>query len=250
MKLEVLVYSPLKEEEKVEGWEKDTIRYINENRQKVAKAIKKYAKSVCKYNVQSADIDDIISEILMYLYRSDDYNITKAIERSNSGSIVSLEGYVNSCIRNCVLRYYTKEYKDGKDIIRESLENDEGKELSIFDTITDEKSTEDYEYIVYDLKQICEENECNRYKYGVDIYLLWYLRLLSLRENKTNKYNEILNILGISKRDISNMAEETKKDGIMAEFAKAISYYDINEAIDIIEEYIYYPSKLNDILMG
>ena len=54
-------------------------------------------------------------------------------QKSSRGQVVlvvSLEGYINSCIKYCVLRYMTNKYKD-KDIIREYI-NEDGKDLSIF----------------------------------------------------------------------------------------------------------------------
>ena len=105
MSLSNLVYSPLKEEEKqLAGWSKATIDYVLNNKTKVQTSIRGIAKSLNKV-LQKTDVDDAYMEILHYLYQSDDYNISKAYERSNNvGSIVSLDGYVHSCIKYCVIR--------------------------------------------------------------------------------------------------------------------------------------------------
>lgn len=247
MNLQLLVYSPLIEEEQsVSGWSKSTIDYINQNRSKVIKTVKGIAKSISKQTLQVADIEDIYSEILMYLYKCDDYNLSKAIERSSSGSIVSLEGYVNSCIKYCVIRYITTAYKVDKETVREYTDKD-GKELSIFDTISDAKAS-DFENLMFDLDQQCKISEHIRYKYGPDIYLIWYVRLLTMSNGTEEAYKDILNVLGVSKKELLNIEKSAYQDDIMKNFAKSISNSGIDKSINILEEYVYSANKIKEVV--
>lgn len=247
--LETLVYSPLLEDctPDLTGWSKETVDYLIDNQKKVYRSIRGIAKGMSKESLQTADVEDIYSAVLMYCYQYDDYNISKAIERSSSGSMVSLEGYVHTCIKYCVMRYVSNMYDKDKKIIREGIISSDGTELSIFDTIADTKADETFEDILYDLPSLCECCESVRYKYGPDIYLVWYIRLITMREGKDSvAYREILNILGISKRDVLLVDEKSIDDELMINFAKAISLTGIEESIDIIEQYVYASQKIQE----
>lgn len=247
MNLQLLVYSPLKEEEQsLSGWCKSTIDYIEANRNRVVRTIKGIAKNISKQNLQSADVEDIYSEILMYLYKCDDYNIEKAIDRSSSGTIVSLEGYVNSCVKYCVIRYITTAYKVDKETVREYTDRD-GKELSIFDTISDSKVA-DFERLIYSMDQQCKMSEHIRYKYGPDIYMIWYVRLLTMSNGQEETYKDILDVLGISKKELLSIERNAYQDDIMKNFAKSISNSGIDESISILEKYVYSAQKIKEVV--
>ena len=250
MKLEALVYSPLLEEEQsVVGWSKQTIEYINDNRSKVNQTIRGIAKSISKQPLQTPDVEDIYMEILLYLHKSDDYNLSKAIERSSSGSIVSLEGYINSCIKFCVIRYLTTAYKIDKDVMRENIDS-EGKELSIFDTISDENSSSEFEKIFCDLEQQCKACESIRYKYGPDIYMLWYVRILTMSEGLTDVFRDILNMLGVTKKELVGIEKKSANDEVMTNFAKAISNLGIDRSLRILEQYVYSAPRIKEVICG
>ena len=249
MGLETLVYSPLFEDctPDLTGWSKETIDYIVANRDKVYKSIRGVAKGLNKTMLQTADIDDIYSEILMYCYQYDDYNVSKAIERSKTGAIVSLEGYVHVCIKYCVMRHLTQIYSTEKQTVREGIASDDGKELSIFDTIVDCQSTDNYEEIMYDLECLCRQSESLRYKYGPDIYLIWYVGLLTINEGKgSNVCKELLEIIGISKKDIVNIHTKSMNDELMLSFATSIKLTGIDESIEIIEKYVFAADKIKE----
>lgn len=238
MKLEVLVYSPLKEEQVSDGWQKQTVEHVCKHREKAMKTIRSIAKGMCKQSLQSQDVDDIYSEIILYLYKSDDYDLAKAVERSSSGTMVSLEGYINTCIKYCVLRYLTNQRMVDKEKVAD-ITSKEGKEVSIFDTLPDKSSEEDYDSVIYDLTQQCKAYECKRYKYGPDIYLVWYVRLLTLESGDDETYRDALSILGIDKRELARLEKSMQEDDMMQEFAKAIANTGIDESLRILEEYIY-----------
>ncbi len=250
MSIEVLVYCPPMEEgnEDVTGWDKETIEYVSSHKSKVYAQIRGIAKSLRKHNLQSTDVEDIYSDILMYLYNCDDYNLTKAIERSRTNNMVSLEGYLNTCIRCCVVRHCTSMYKEEKEQVRENYKDDDGKELSIFDSIADSKSTEHIDEVMYDLESLCKSYETLRYKYGPDIYLVWYIRLLTISQHKDELFKDILNVLGISKKELSNIERLAAEDELMTTLAKAINIIGVTKSIDIIKPYVFSANKIEEAI--
>lgn len=244
-----LVYAPLMEQstEDCSGWSKETIAYITQkrNKRKIERQIRGIARGL-RRNIQATDVEDIFSEIVLYMYRSDDYNLNKAIERSNSGSIVSLDGYINSCIKYCVIRYCANlNGRDRATVSDTVYSQDDDKEMSIFDTIPDSNSEITLDHLIYDLDTLCKSCECLRYRYGPDIYLVWYIRLLTMDRQNSEIYNSILNILGISKFDLQNI-ERVNEDEVMISFAKAINLYGVDEAKRIIKPYVFSAQLIED----
>lgn len=254
MDLEMLVYCPLMEDvsEDVTGWDKATIDYVSRNKSKVYNQIRGIAKTLRKKNLQATDIDDIYEEVLIYLYNCDDYNLSKAVERSSSGTIVSLEGYLNVCIKFCVMRYCTSMFKEEKEIIHEVVNPDsDDKELCLLDNIADVRSSEHIETILYDLESICKSCEPLRYKYGPDIYLILYIRLLTLNcKDSPELYKDILNILGISKKELNAIEKLSVEDELMTSFVKAIDITGVKRAIEIIRPYVYSAKRIEDTILA
>lgn len=248
MSLSNLVYSPLKEEDKqLAGWSKSTIDYVLKHKTRVQNSIRGIAKSLNKM-LQKTDVEDVYMEILDYLYSSDDYNISKAYERSsNVGTIVSLEGYVHSCIKFCVIRYVTNSFSSEKNLVHESIKDEDGKELSLFDTIPDSSDSQ-YNDFCYQLDTICKAYESQRYQFGPDIFQIWFIRLQTMINNKNDRYKEILSILGISKKDISLIEQKADTDGAMISIAKAVTLIGVDEAVDIIRKYTYSADKIQKVI--
>lgn len=246
MEIDSIIYSPLVEdEEDTSGWFKSTIDWVQHNKSKTFNSIRGIARSVC--NVQHADIEDIYTELLKYLYQYDDYNINSALERSTTGSIVSLEGYIHSLIKYCTLRYLTENYKKTKENIGEIDISSDGEEVSIFDTIGDKKQSEAYLNIMYDLDDVCLYHQSDRYKYGPDIYQIWYVRLLTSKYKKETKFNDILDLLGINKKELEGI-EKQDIDSPMMEIAKSITLLNIDDAISIIKKYTYSSKTLEKVV--
>lgn len=247
MGLSSLAYHPLKEEIKLTGWSKTTVDYLLANRKKVEISIRGIAKGLSKV-LQKTDVEDIYMDILTYLYNCSDYDISKAYKRSNvSGMIVSLEGYVNSCIKYCVIRAVTNNYSSEKKLVRERNTDKDGKEISLFDTIPDTKdnSIEDFNY---QLDTLCKYYEGYRYSFGPDIFLIWFIRLQTILNDKNDRYKDILLVLGISKKDIHAIEKETGVDGVMINIAKAITLVGIEEAIEILRDYTYCADKIQRVV--
>lgn len=243
MGLEMLVYSPLMEEEEsgsnVAGWEKETLEYVFSHRAKVYALIRRVARSIRRCRIQPTDVDDIYQEVITYLYKCDDYNICKAIERASNGTIVSLEGYIGKCIKFCVIRYCTEMYREEKEHVNPITNDDEGKELNILDNLADSESMESIDSVIYDLRSICKSYESMRYRFGPDIYLVMYIRLLTLVQKKQHLYKELLNLMGITKKELSNIEKESCDEEILTTFVKAIKVCGIDKAIQIIRPYVF-----------
>ena len=246
--LSELLYYPLKEEEgKLAGWSKSTIDYVLKHKTAVSTSIRGIAKSLNKI-MQKSDVEDVYMEILQYLYTCDDYNISKACERSNNaGVIVSLEGYVHSCIKYCVIRYVTNMFNTEKTLVMDNVKDEDGKDLSLFDTIPDKKDA-GYNDLGYQLDSICKAYESQRYLYGPDIFQIWFVRLQTMLCNKSDRYKDILTVLGISKKDIAIIEKEADYDGAMISIAKAITLIGIEDAIDIIRKYTYSADKIQRVV--
>lgn len=245
--LSEIIYCPLKEEEEsLVGWSKETIDYVLDNRMSTYSQIRGIAKSLNR-SLQLTDVEDIYEEILCYLYGCDDYNTEKAIDRSNrDGAIVSLEGYVGSCVKFCVIRHVTKEYEQEKEIVRETVSDTDGKELSLFDTITDRKTLLSYEDEHCDLEDVCKTYQYKRYEYGPDIFQVWFVRLQTMIHDKQDAYADILVALGISRKEIHDI--EKTNDTVMLMIARAITVAGVDKAVEIIREYTYSADRIEKVV--
>lgn len=249
--LEEILYAPLQEEttEQVAGWEKETIAYVLKHESKTKRFIRSIAKGMNKLGLQTQDVDDIYSESLYYLYTCSDYNINKAIERSTTGTPITLEGYVNNCLKYCVLRFLKNKAKNEKDIVPNSSNSDgDDKELSIFDTIADTRATIDVDDFEYDLEDVCRSCEPLRYRFGSDLFLIMYVRLLTIG-SKQEKFKEILEVLGITKYELSQF-DYNSEDSVVLAMTKAISSIDTTEALSVLEEYVFAAKTIKEAILA
>jgi len=249
MSLMSLVYNPLKEdEENLTGWSKMTIDYVLHNTTKVQTSIRGIAKSLNKI-LQKTDVEDIYMEILDYLYKCDDYNVSKAYERSsNVGVIVSLEGYVHSCIKYCVIRYVTNQFGLEKKTVREVTKDDDGKDISLFDTLPDSNGGIAYNDMCYELDEICKAYEYQRYYFGPDIFQIWFVRLQTMIHNKQDSFKDILISLGITKKEVAQIEKMNNNDGAMMSIAKAVSIIGVEEAVKILRKYTYSADRIEKVV--
>ena len=240
-----IVYCPLLEEEnQTEGWNKATIDYIMTHKRMVYSTIRGIARSRGKF-LAYADVEDLFQIITTYLFKCDDYNLEKACTEN---TIVSLEGYVKTCIKYCTIRYVTNMYDDEKVKISEYVTDDEGKEMSIFDTVSDNSHEYTFNSYGYDLREICDMFECERYTFGPDIFLVWFVRLQTMMKGKSDKYKDVLEMLGISKKELLDIEKNSVVDGVMASIARAVSIVGVEEAIDILRDYTYSYKRIVDVV--
>lgn len=239
MCLETLVYSGLKDDPKnVEGWDKRTIDYVQKFKSKVCSNIRSIAASRARL-LQTADVEDVYCDLIMYLYNADDYSIEKGYERSSSGQLVPLEGYVFSLTKYCVYRYLTNMYdKEKVEITIVKADENSDKEWNLYDNIKDESVEEVLDKALCNIKDLCDESTGDRYRIGADIYMIVYVRLLTTIHNKKYAYKSMLKLLGVPD-NLRVEDKENKHIGLMLDFIKAISVSGEEESLKEIGRHVY-----------
>lgn len=198
------------------------------------------------------DVDDIYINTLQYFYKADDYNISTAYERSNDpGTCIDLEGYVNSILKYKVVDYMSKVIHHSKHNVPQTVmeineEDKKNKEVNIFDIIN--PTVDDYDELFIDLDEICKQSESMRYEYNLDLFQIWYVRLLTIKYKKSSTYNDILNIIGISENDMRLFEKQSRYSETMVDMAKAISIVGIKKSLEILKHYVYYANKIEKII--
>lgn len=239
-------YSTLKEEETSKaGWKKDTLNYIMSHKSKIYQAIKAMGRCYGR-TLQHQDIEDIFESLTIHLYQCNDWDPEIAIERSKTGTAVSVDGYVHVCTKYCVMKYVSKMSNIEKNVVHDTISDAEGRETSLFSLLTDNESSTFSDDIVYELKPLLEVLESDRYSFGPDLYLILYSRLqverihegLSAKEAE-EKYRLFLSVLGVSKRNLDEMFERAKKSENFKALLKAIIRSGLEEASREIEKYVY-----------
>lgn len=220
------------------SWEKKTIQYVLQN--------KAWAHRVIRYHIWKItnnirmDTEEVYSDVLLYLSKAKDYE--DGMISPYNGEIVSLESYVSALIRCCAKRYITETHKREKYIIKQqTIEDNEGHEKNIIETVSDKKSLECFEEAGFNLSNHIKHMEHLRYKYKHDIFMFLYVSLLTIDNNKINNsdYLDILDVLGISKRELKQLEEACRKDENVRQLLRALSKYSNKEAVEILEKYVY-----------
>lgn len=249
-----LAYSELKESEMNEaGWDKSTIEYSLKNESKIISIIRSMLRKKGRESMCDADVDAIYSNVLMYFYGASDYDMEKAYEKSHNDNIVTLEGYVHSCIKCCVLRYITGEYGYNASTVMDSVKSEEGDDISLFDSISSDEKVD----VNIRLEELCEMYTSERYKYGVDIFEMLYVMVIigSMNEHderESDNIESVLNVLGLDKSAIKgciSKSEETN-DNILNEISTAITKIGYSESEQILRKYVYSPDLIRAAFEG
>ena len=238
-----IVYTGLLEEPKSKrGWEKQTVDYVIKHKTKVKAAIRSHGRSMNQI-LSGDDLDDYYMELLMYLHNTHDYNLSIAVERANEkcgNKAISLEGYVFSCVKFVSLRCLTERINKNVNEISSTIKDEDGEETSIFDTLIADKSDMGFDSVDYDFNKIC--------KYNIDIFEIWFIRLLTNKYEKKELYNEILTILGIKRYEMINLQRNHSFNQAMLELAKAISICGQDRAIEVLRNYTYSADKIEKVV--
>jgi len=234
------------EEESTAGWTKKTVTYVVTNKDYIYNVIKNIAYGIINKPLSQQSVDDIYSEVLIQMYKHEDYDIYKAMSNP-AGTIVPIEGYLGKYIKTIVIRYLSSEYKIVKDRVKD-YQLEDGEWGSTIDNITDDNSSIDVSNLFIDLDKLLREYEYIRYVYG-DVYLIIYVNLITTLYKKEYKYKELLNILGISKNTLKTI-EMLDSGELMLSIAKAITLTGIEESIKILEGYVYASSSIKNALMS
>lgn len=249
MEISAIAYCPPMEQDEEQDysmeWEKETLQYVVNNKGSIMRVIRGAAKKMT--NLNTMDFEDIYSEVLEYLYKSCDYDMDKAVD-PNSGNVITLEGYVKNCVKNCVKRYITATYRREKAMVRDKIIDEEGRERDILDTIEDTESTNKFNDVGYDVESYINAIRHERYKYGKDIFLILYLRLLIPINGDNKKYIKVLEVMGINKKELSDMEKQISKDINILNAIKAISLSNREQAMAALEKQVYGAKKLRETI--
>lgn len=212
-------------------WEKRTVQYIIKNYNKVRKTVRMMGKGL----LSEYQIDDIMSDVAIYFKEAGDYDIERAYNEV-ADTYLSLEGYISVGIKHCIQRYNSENYRREKNLVCTTIMCEDG-EKDIFDTIQDVGSLNEINNIGYNLCDILKSIRCMRYKYGVDIYMLIYIRMIT--RNNVDMYFSILEALGVNKRDLAETEKKLSSEPDMQYLIKAISLSEGKDTLVEIEKYVY-----------
>ena len=66
--------------------------------------------------------------------------------------------------------------------------------------------------------------------------------------HKSDRYNDILAVLGITKKDMSNIEKDTDYDGAMMSIAKAVTLLGIEQSVEVIRNYTYSADRIQKVI--
>lgn len=247
MNLHDIVYHKLQDEEDdVKTWSKSTIFWVTDekNKRKTMAKIRSMSRNKGLY-LQPIEVDEIFMQLLEYLYAYEDYSIDKAVRSDNE--VVTLEGFINSCLKFCIKRYRSGYFMEKSAVIPDTVRGGDDEEFSLFDTVADD-SNRKFDESIYVLEDICKQYECERYRYGVDMYMLFFIRLLTIQVNKENRYEEILINLEVPKDLLSVIESKAIMDGPIHSIVKASTLVDIEEAVNTLERFTYSARMLREVV--
>lgn len=237
--LSEIAYSPLKDEApSIEGWDKATVTYAVSHKRWVEATIRTACKSHTfgRRTLDRAEVEDIYSEVLNYLYRTKDYDLNCAQSQTDEGTFISVRSYVGKLIQ-AVTKRMLKIDKDNEDNLVRDIANEDGDELCIIDTCPDLKSAREMESSDLTLRELCESYEYLRYKNQADLFSVWYIRLKTQVAGKAGKFTDILEAVGISKKNMDQLSKS--QNSLMRAMALAVTNTELEEAIDILSEYTF-----------
>lgn len=245
---EVIKYDLSKEdEEDIVGWDKLTVNYAITHKERISSYIKSFLFNKGELSA-NFDVEDIYMMLIEDLYKSCDYDLDLAYQRSKvPGSVVPVEGYVLSRVKYCVMRWIKKHRDEAKHTISESKIKQDESYISLFDLSPDNGNI-DAVIDNQDLDTICKEHEYLRYRFGIDLFQIWFIRLCTIAYRKEDKYNDIIEVLGVTKKDVERFEDKTFKDEVMINIAKAITRIDMGSALYILSKYTYASNKIRMVI--
>lgn len=217
-------------------WEKQTLKYVAQNFDKVK-------RSIANKGLKHHQVDEIMSDLILYLEKAGDYDVYRANNVGNDGTI-SLENYISISIKFCIQRYRSN-LSEQIQIFETSVIRD-GEERDIIDNIPDKDKISDVDL---DLDSMLHLMQGARYKYGIDIYMLLYINLLVDGGKNKEKYDNILQSLGISTKDLKDTERKVLSESEALETIKSVCCCsDTKEAISKIEKYVYAHKIIKDAI--
>lgn len=213
-------------------WDKLTVKFALEAKPKLMALIN---KKLLRYGLAGQiEANEIYQELLLYLKSTKDYDLTYKC---------TLEAYVVVCLKNIIKRAVTSYYKYTSMLVYNVVYDE--KELSILDSIPDERYMPDYVDVYEDVKSA----ECLRYKYGVDIPLLVYLRFLCDDDETYRGLVELL--LGIKYvSEFRALEKKLRQDEVFIAFISALSNLDKQDALRALKKIVYGAESIERALQG
>ena len=243
-----IAYSPLKEEApSIEGWDKATVNYAMTHKRWVENTIRTACKSHTfgRKTLNKAEVEDIFSEVLDYLYRTRDYDLNYAHSQTDEGTFISVRSYVGKLIQ-AVTKRMLKIDLDIEDNLVRDVTNEDGDELCIVDTCPDMETVREIESSEISLIDLCEEYQHVRYKNQADLFSVMYIRLKTQYVGKSDKFNEILEAIGIDKRCLEQL--RVTQGNAMRALALAVTSIGIDEALEILTDYTFAVNILDNVI--
>ena len=126
-----ILFTKLSDEEDPSSWDKRTIEYVIENRDKIIREIINSGKKCVSGAI---DVDDLYQMVLLYFYGHRDYDFNIALERcQEEKEPASIEAYVSKCVECVVKNYYTNMKKRNSKIVNCEIELEDGRTTNLID---------------------------------------------------------------------------------------------------------------------
>lgn len=223
------------------SWEKDTIRYVNANYNRLVKLAKNLMSSISRDSTYSTGIEDVMQDVMCYFYRKPDYSYERARQASEErglSSVMELRGLVENTLRLHIKKLNTIARNESEMRVDNCVLEDEH-ELNLIDVIPDESVKMAFLETEYNLDSQLKALEVKRYIYGMDIYFVLY----SFARLGKDKFTRVLEIFGYSQKELNTFRSKIVTDDEVMSLLHVIEteHGKDNEliAIEKIAKYVY-----------
>lgn len=254
-RIEKILFTKLSDEEDPSSWDKRTIEYVIENRDKIIREIINSSKKCVSGAI---DVDDLYQMVLLYFYGHRDYDFNIALERcQEEKEPASIEAYVSKCVECVVKNYYTNMKKRNSKIVNCEIEHEDGRTTNLIDIYGyHEDDFAEKLYMFDDLESACEMYESKRYFLGYDVFTLVYIQILKAKYDIHGvAEDKIRNLYKVASININDTAKETDAQSeFRTTMALALSKCMFSEkggfiagcekAISIVKKYVYGADKI------
>lgn len=215
------------------GWGKLTIHLALEKKARLLGVIN---KELVKYGLAGRiEASEVYQELLLYLAVTKDFDMNKGD---------NLEAYVVTCLKLIIKRAVSAYYKHVNQLVYDTV-RDDGEVVSVIDLVPDAGTMPD----CVNLEDEVKGAEHLRYKYGLDIPLLVYLRLL-LDDNEIYRAMVEL-LLGVKYiTELRGLKKKLEQDRAFIAFISALSRVDKKEALKALKGVVHGAESIERALQG
>lgn len=164
--------------------------------------------------------------------------------------VSSIEDRVFGEARKAYRRFDYRRKKEG--FIESSIQNIDGEDWDLFESVSDGRD--------YYEENIIQRNELDltlrrtrykRYIYGIDIFLLLYVRMLTLKATTNVEYEEVLELLGINRDKLKNAEGKISRDEDLLDIMRELELgMEGQKSISILERYVYGAEIIKRSILG